>query len=174
MNHLKTPRTKHNVRYIASFPISLPAENIDLYKWITEMSEQDYTSYSAAHKAMGSHFKNDVFYTVNVENIGTDTLVQHYELKYHTSSHVQFYSEKSEAYIWRWVPVIVGVPWEMQIRPTSASTCELICMIGVDFPNVLIQFASWFNGLNGYFLRTHLKKEGIAFAEDIKRKFATV
>ncbi|MGN8071001.1 hypothetical protein [Mucilaginibacter sp. 22184] len=172
LSNQQTVNRKHGVRYTASFPIDLPAERIDLYQWVTEMTEQDYASYSKAHQAMGSHFKDGVFYTVNVENIGNETIIQHYELKYHTPSHVQFYSERSKAYIWRWLPAVVGVPWEMQIRPISANTSAIVCLIGVDFPNAWLRIGSWFNGLNGYFLRKHLRKEGFAFAKDITSKFS--
>ncbi len=108
----------------------------------------------------------------NVENIGTDTIVQHYELKYHSPNHVQFYSAKSVAYIMRWFPVIVGVPWEMQIRTATQDTCELICLVGADYPNALIKEAAWSIGLGGAFLRKHLKKEGKAFARHIEEKFS--
>jgi hypothetical protein len=167
----RTPDTKYNVRFTASFPIDLPAGRIDLYKWITEMTDADYRSYATAHQAMGSYFKGDVLQMVNVENIGMDTVVQHYELKYHSREHVQFYSPNSDAYVMRWFPAKVGVPWEMQIRPIDAHRSELVCMIGVDYPHFFLQAAAWIGGLGGYFLRKHLQQEGEAFAKDIEAKF---
>ncbi len=166
-----SPDTKYGVRYVESFSISLPAEQIDLYKWIVEMTEPDYKSYSTAHVAMNSYFENGVLFMTNVENIGTDMVVQHYELKNHSAQHVQLYSAKSEAFIMRWFRVIVGVPWEMQIIPKSSDTCELICLVGADYPNLFIKTAAWLNGLGGTFLSKHLSKEGKAFANDIERKF---
>ena len=165
------PDKKNTVRYIESFSINLPAEQIDLYKWIVEMTESDYTSYSPAHLAMNSYVQDGVLFMTNVENIGTDTIVQHYELKNHSAKHVQLYSANSEAYIMRWVRVIVGVPWEMQIMPASRDTCELICLVGADYPSYFIKLAAWLNGLGGMFLRKHLNKEGKAFAKDIEAKF---
>lgn len=167
----KSPNTKYGVIYIERFAISLPAEQIDLYKWIKEMTESDYKSYSPAHLAMNSYFENGVLLMTNVECIGTDMIVQHYELKNHSAKHVQLYSAKSDAYIVRWFRVVVGVPWEMQIMPTSNDTCELICLIGVDYPNPVLKIAAWLNGLGGMFLKKHLRKEGKAFAKDIERKF---
>jgi hypothetical protein len=172
LNDQKTPDTQYDARYVASFSINLPADQIDLYKWVVEMTASNYTSYSPAHLAMDSHFENGVLFMTNVENIGTDTIVQHYELKYHFSNHVQFYSARSVAYIMRWFPVTVGVPWEMQIRPVTQYTCELICLVGIDYPNALIKGAAWINGLGGTFLRKHLKKEGKAFARHIEEKFS--
>ena len=163
--------TKNSVRYIESFSINLPAEQIDLYKWIVEMTESDYRSYSPAHLAMNSYVRDGVLFMTNVENIGTDTIVQHYELRNHSPKHVQLYSAGSEAYIMRWFRVIVGVPWEMQIMPTAADSCELICLVGADYPNSFIKTAAWFNGLGGMFLKRHLIKEGKAFAKDIEQKF---
>ncbi len=167
----KSVGTKYAARYIASFRVNLPIEKIDLYKWITEMNDEDYSSYSPAHKAMGSLFKDAVFHTVNVENIGNETLVQHYELKYHTPHHVQLYSPETKAYVMRWFPAKVGVPWEMQVQATSARSVELVCMIGTDFSSWLLKLAAWMNGLGGFFIKRHLRKEGKAFARDLERKF---
>lgn len=167
----KTSATKYKVRYVESFPINLPAKKIDLYKWVVEMTESDYVSYSPAHRAMNSYFKDDILFMTNVENIGVDMIIQHYQLKYHSPEHVQFYSAKSEAYIIRWICVLAGVPWEMQIKPVSIDSCELVCLVGADYPNLIIKVAAWFNGLGGTFLRKHLRKEGKAFAKDIEEKF---
>lgn len=171
LENKKSLETKYGVRYTASFPINLPVEKIDLYKWVTEMSDTDYKSYSKSHLAMSSFFENGMFYSVNVENIGNETLVQKYELRYHEPSHVQFYSQATKAYVMRWFPAVVGVPWELQVRSTSAKTSELICLIGADFPSRFLQIAAYLNGLFGYFLNNHLKKEGKAFAKDLENKF---
>jgi hypothetical protein len=60
----------------------------------------------------------------------------------------------------------------MQIRPVSKDTCELVCLVGADYPNALLKAASWLNGLGGLFLKKHLRKEGKAFAKDIEQKFS--
>ncbi len=148
----KSPATKYSAIYVASSPINLPLEKINLYKWVTEMSYEDYVSYSDAHKALGSFFQRQLFYTDNVENIGNETLVQRYEIKNHSIHDVQFYSENSVAYILRWFLVIVVVPWEMQVRSTSDNTSELICLIGADFSNWFLKLVAWLNGLGGFFL----------------------
>jgi hypothetical protein len=171
LKNQKSPDKKYGVRYVESFSINLPAEQIDLSKWIVEMTESDYTSYSPAHLAMNSYFKNGVLFMTNVENIGTDMIVQHYELKYQSAEHIQLYSVKSEAHIMRWFPAVVGVPWEMKIRSVAKDACELICLVGADYPNPFLQVAAWLNGLGGTFLMKHLKKEGKAFAKDIQEKF---
>lgn len=171
LSNQKTLQKQNSIRFSASFSINLPVEKIDMYQWVTGMTEEDYLAYSTAHQAMGSSFKNGTFHTVNVENVGNETLIQHYELKYHSPSHVQFYSSRTKAYILRWIPAIVGVPWEMQVRPMSPSTSELVCLIGVDFPNIFLKMGAWFNGLNGLFLKRHLNHEGLAFARDIEKKF---
>lgn len=171
LKNKKSSDTKYSVRYVESFAINLSADQIDLYKWIVEMTERAYISYSPAHIAMNSYLKDGVLFMTNVENIGTDMVVQHYELKYHTAEHIQLYSAKSSAFIMRWIPVFVGVPWEMQIRSTSDNTCELVCLVGADYPNPFLMVAAWLNGLGGRFLKKHLIKEGKAFAEDIEQKF---
>lgn len=167
----RTLKTKHNDRYVQSFPLNLPVENIDLFKWVTEMTDSDYASYSPVHKAMTSFTRDNVFFMKNVENIGTDTLIQLYELKYYAPNQIQFYSPKSKAYMMRWFPVTVGVSWELFVQPVTASTSRLYCMIGTDFPGLLLKMGAWFSGFGGLFLKRHLSKEGEAFAQDIERKF---
>lgn len=167
----QTPSAKNSLRFSQSFPVNVPVEKIDLYKWITEMNDQDYRSYSTAHKAIGSYTRGDRFYMTNVENIGTDTVIQNYELKSHAPNSIQLYSAKSKAYIMRWFPVTVGVPWEIYVQPVSSTSSRLICLIGVDYPSLLLRIAAWINGLGGFFLRRHLRIEGKAFAIDVERKF---
>lgn len=167
----RTKETIYGSRYQARFPIHLPIEKIDLYKWVTEMSEADYLSYSTAHKVLGSHFEGETFYMHNVEYIGNESIIQHYKLLYHTKKHVQFYSPHSMAYVLRWFPAEVGVPWEMQVKSTSDNTSELLCLIGADFPNSFLKWGAWLNGVGGFFLKNHLKQEGAAFAKDIETKF---
>ncbi len=167
----RTADTKYSARYVQRFGINLPIEKIDLYKWVTGMTDTDYTSYSAAHQLMGSSFRDGLFCMTNVENIGLETVIQHYELKYHAPNHVQFYSPKTISYILRWFPAKVGVPWELYLQPVSANSCRLICLIGADFPNFLLKIGAWFSGFGGLFLQMHLNKEGKAFAKDIESKF---
>jgi len=154
-----------------SFEIGLRKEAIDLYRWVTEMTDSDYASYARAHKAMGSYFKDGRFHMVNVETIGNEMLVQHYVLQEHRPDRVTFYSENTEAYILRWFRAIVGVPWELDVQATGPDRCKLLCTIGADFPNVLVAAGACVNGLDGLFLRRHLYEEGKAFARDIERKF---
>lgn len=168
----KTLTTKYADRYIAAFPVNLPAEQIDLRKWFVEMIETDYTSYSPAHIAMSSYFKEGILYSTNVENIGTDQIVQHYTMRYDAKDHLLLHSAESSVYILRFVPVSVGVPWEMQIRAVTENSCEFICMFGIDYPNRLLQIAFSIYGLGGLFLKNHLKREGVAFAKDIEQKFS--
>jgi|GEM_PF-2583082 hypothetical protein len=162
------------MRVTEKFEIALPKKAIDLYRWVTEMTDADYVSYAGAHKAMGSYFSDGRFFMVNVETIGNEMIVQNYALQEHQSDHVKFYSENTKAYVLRWFPVVVGVPWEMEVRAKGSDRCELVCTIGADFPNQLLAFAAYINGLGGLFLRRHLKEEGRAFAGDIERKSRSV
>ena len=160
------------MRVSQAFPINLPTEQIDMYRWVTEMTSADYASFTPAHKAMGSFFHEDRFFMVNVECIGCDMLVQHYELLEHSRSHLKFYSPRTKGYLFRWFPVALAVPWEMTVRPVSSGAGELTCTIGVEFPSPLLGALAWANGA-WFFIRRHLAAEGAAFARDIELKFAT-
>ena len=161
------------MRVSRTFPIDLAVGQIDMYRWVTEMTPQDYASFAPAHKAMGSFFQRDRFFMVNVECIGTDLVVQRYELIDHSPAHVTFYSPRTTGYIYRWFPVSLGVPWEMTVRPTSDRTCELVCTVGADFPSTWLHVVAWANGLGFHFIKRHLGVEGPAFAKDIERKFSS-
>lgn len=160
------------MRASRAFQVNLPIERIDMYRWVTEMTSDDYASFTPAHKAMGSFFDGSRFFMVNVECIGGDMLVQHYELIEHSKSHVRFYSRRTEGYVFRWFPVTFSVPWEMTLRSISSSSCELACTIGADFRSSLLRAVAWVGGLGSLFLRRHLAAEGFAFARNIERKFA--
>lgn len=162
------------MRVTKSFEMSLPKEAIDLYQWVTEMTDADYGSYAHGHKAMGSYFKDGRFCMANVEMIGNEMIVQNYVLREHQPDRVGFYSERTKAYILRWLPAVVGVPWEMEVRAKGADRCELVCTIGADFPNQMVAIGAYVNGFGGLFLRRHLSEEGKAFARDIERKFRKV
>ncbi len=62
----------------------------------------------------------------------------------------------------------------MSLRAKGSDRCDLVCTIGVDFPNQMVAIGGFINGLGGLFLRRHLKEEGEAFARDIERKFRMV
>lgn len=160
------------MRVSKTFPVNLPIDRINLYRWVTEMTSDDYESFAPAHKAMGSFLRGSRFFMVNVESIGTDLLVQHYELIDHSRSHVAFYSRQTQGFVFRWFPVTFAVPWEMTVRPTSHGGCELMCTIGVDFPSVLLAALAWTSGTR-FFLGRHLAIEGAAFARHIELKFAS-
>ena len=135
------------------------------------MTNADYVSYSKAHQAMGSYHEGKIFHMTNVENIGIETLVQRYELKYHAPNHIQFYSPASRAFIMRWFPAKVGVPWEMYVEPVTERSSTLYCLIGVDYPGPILKIAAWFSSLGGLFLKRHLRREGTSFARDLELKF---
>ena len=162
------------MRVTKSFEISLPKEAIDLYRWVTEMTDADYASYAGGHKAMGSSCQDGRFCMSNVEMIGNEMIVQHYVLQEHQPDRLRFYSERTKAYILRWFPAVVGVPWEMEVSAKGSHRCELVCTIGADFPNKMVAIGAYINGLGGLFLRRHLNEEGKAFARDIERKFRKV
>jgi len=160
------------MRVSRAFPVNLPADQIDMYRWVTEMTTEEYESFTPAHKAMGSFFHSSRFFMVNVECIGSDLLVQHYELIDHSKSHVRFYSPRTKGYVYRWLPVTFSVPWEMTLRPTSSRSYELTCTIGAEFQSALLGALARANG-SCFFIRRHLVAEGAAFARNIERKFAS-
>lgn len=168
----KTVDTQNSAKEMQSFPVNVPVEKVDMNKWVSEMTDADYVSYSRAHKMMSSFSKDGVLYMKNLENIGLNSLIQRYELKHRSPSHVQFYSSNTTAYVMRWFPAQVSVAWEMQVNKVSDDTCDLTCLVGIDFPGALLK-AAWASGLGAYFLERHLNEEGENFAKDLEKKFGT-
>lgn len=161
------------MRVSAAFPVNVPIERIDMYRWVTEMTTEEYESFAPAHLAMGSTMRGSRFFMVNVECIGSDLLVQHYELVEHSKSHVVFYSRETKGFVFRLFPVTFSVPWEMRLRRISDIACELHCTIGADFRSPLLGAVAWVNGLGNFFLRRHLATEGRGFVRSIERRFAS-
>jgi hypothetical protein len=159
------------MRISQQFKMNVPADKVDMYEWVTKMTPSDYASFSKSHKAMGSYFKDDSFYMVNVETMGNEMIIQNYKLMEYRRDYTKFYSDKSIAFIWRWFPATVGVLWEMTVTPTGKNSSELECTIGPDFSTPLLAFAAWINGIGGLFMRRHLNDEGLSFAKDIEKKF---
>lgn len=160
------------MRVTQVFRVNLPIEQIDMHRWVTEMTSEDYVSYTPQHKALGSFVRGSRFFMVNVECIATDMLVQHYELVDHSKSHVTFYSPRTQGFVFRWLPVTFAVPWEMSLRPVDSRSCELKCTIGVEFSSALLGIFARLNG-TAFFMRRHLAAEGAAFARHIERKFGS-
>jgi hypothetical protein len=160
------------MRVSRTFPVNLSIDRIDMYRWVTTMTSEDYESFAPAHKAMGSFFHGARFFMVNVECIGSDLLVQHYELIDYSKSHVKFHSARTKGYVCRWLPVTFSVTWEITLRPTSSRTCELTCTIGADFSSALLSAIARAGG-SQFFTRRHLGVEGVAFARHLEQTFAS-
>ncbi|MEI6572847.1 MAG: hypothetical protein WCO61_04800 [Alphaproteobacteria bacterium] len=162
------------MRLSHSVDMTIPAHAVDLYKWLTEMTPAEYETYSQAHRAMGSWFENGFFHMVNVEMIGNEMIKQHYILIEHRPDRIALYSKATKAYVLRWFPAIVGVPWIVEVNPIDDKKSRLTCTIGADFPNIAVRLGAWFNGLGGFFLYRHLIEESTQFARDIESKFSTL
>ena len=161
------------MRLSHSVDMAIPANAVDLYRWLTEMTPAEYETYSRAHRAMGSWFEDDEFHMVNVEMIGNEMIKQHYILKEHRPDRISLYSQATKAYVLRWFPATVGVPWIVEVKAIDDQRSRLTCTIGADFPNLGVRLGAWFNGFGGYFLHRHLIEESKHFARDIERKFSS-
>jgi hypothetical protein len=161
------------MRFTHSVDMAVPAHAVDLYTWLTEMTPADYETYSSAHRAMGSWFENGEFHMVNVEMIGNEMIKQHYVLKEHRPDRIALYSPATKAYVLRWFPATVGVPWVIEVNQIDDKRSRLSCTIGADFSSLGVKLGAWFNGFGGFFLHRHLIEESIQFARDIEQKFAS-
>lgn len=58
--------------------INVPIDSIDVYKWLRELTDIEYQSFSKGHKAMGHLNEGEFGGMINVEIVGGLLLVQHY------------------------------------------------------------------------------------------------
>ena len=63
-------------RYTFSTDIAVPAEAVDLYQWLTQVSDREYQTFSTAHRAMGFFRDGQQEGLINVEDIGGNLLIQ--------------------------------------------------------------------------------------------------
>ena len=152
--------------------INVPVEQINLYEWLINITENDYKSFSKAHRAIGITKIDNVESMINVESIGGNLLVQHYKIQQKQKHLLVLYSQKSEAYLFHSVKVYVSVEWKMTVKQKDERSSFFICEIGVIYPNKLLKIASSLVA-GSYFLRNHINEEGPLFAKNIEAKFRT-
>ncbi len=150
--------------------LHLPADEVNLKKWLYECSDKDYQSFSRGHRAMGA-FKYDdgVPGLVNVEQVGGMFCIQHYREEYADATRTRLYSNKTKAYVFRIFPVTISACWEMRVQPLSKTESQFTCHIEVGFPNRVLERLARI-GLGSLSLRSHNKEETKNFAADIERK----
>ncbi|MGY3052969.1 hypothetical protein ACVWYG_001166 [Pedobacter sp. UYEF25] len=150
--------------------VNLPLAQIDLRQWLMELTENDYKSFSKAHKAIGITKIDGVESMINIESIGGNLLIQHYKIQETGRQHLSLYSAKSEAYLFHLVKVNVSVRWKMKIQEQTEKSTLFKCEIGVIYPSRLLKIASMLVAGN-YFLQKHIDEEGPLFAKHIETKF---
>ena len=149
--------------------INVPVDSIDVYKWLRELTDIEYQSFSKGHKAMGHLNEGEFGGMINVEIVGGLLLVQHYSIKDKSKSHVYSYSDQSRAYLMGIIPIKVEVSWSLSVLAVSNQKSKFVCEVGVLIPSKILSFIS--SPVISFSLKRHLKEEGALFAKDIEKKF---
>ena len=155
--------------YTFSTDIAVPAEAVDLYQWLTQVSDREYQTFSTAHRAMGFFRDGQQEGLINVEDIGGNLLIQHYTIVKKSPNELYMHSERSDIYLSHLIHSHIGVDWKMSVRAASDSTCTFTCEVGTILPNKLFELAATI-GFTGHFLQQHVDEEGRNFAHDIEQK----
>lgn len=151
-------------------PLPVNAHALDLADWIFGMTDEEYQACARGHHAMGVIGGARRLGLVNVEQIATTLLIQHYATQVAEPAHVRFVSAATEGLLMRTVPTTVSVWWDMTIVPGDRSgSSELCCSIGFEAP-AWVNVAGALIG-NTHFLRKHLVEETAGFSRDITHKF---
>ncbi len=159
------------MKYIIEIPIQARSENIDLYKWLTDLKSEEYESFSTSHIAMGKYEDEKGTRLINIEDIGGGLITQYYYFKKMKKNHIILQSDRSLVLVLHWFPVRINVPLEMSVAEDDKGRTKLTCSIGAIFPNKVLEIAAKSMFL-GYFLKKHLKEETQGFAKDIELKFS--
>lgn len=162
-------KDKHMKNFYYEQEINVPVDNIDVYKWLRELTDIEYQSFSKGHKAMGHLNEGEFGGMINVEIVGGLLLVQHYSIKDKSKSHVNSYSDKSRAYLMGIIPIKVEVSWSLSVLAVSNQKSKFVCEVGVLIPSKILSFIS--SPVISFSLKRHLKEEGALFAKDIEKKF---
>jgi len=148
--------------------IDIPTSRIDLLKWMATMSDSDYQACSRRHRAAGTFREGSSLGMVNVESIGGNLLVQHYQMVKGEASQVVMHSKKSRAYILHLFPATVEVIWTVEIELQNSDSTIFRCTVETRLPTFLQVVAS--PALLSFFIRRHTIEETLGFAADIERK----
>ena len=149
--------------------INVPVDSIDVYKWLRELTDIEYQSFSKGHQAMGHLNEGEFGGMINVEIVGGFLLVQHYSIKDKSKSHVNSYSDQSRAYLMGIIPIKVEVSWSLSVLAVSNQKSKFVCEVGVLIPSKILSFIS--SPVISFSLKRHLMEEGALFAKDIEKKF---
>lgn len=156
------------IKHTATAPLPVPASEVDLEKWLSTMTDEDYQASAKGHRAAGFHRHDDRWGLVIVESVGGALIIQHHHAAEAGPSHVEMLSPKSTSYLMHLVPVGVHVRWVMTISPTSATTSTLTCgvEIGMSGP---VQLVGRLFGTSRA-IRRHNEEQTTGFAAEILRK----
>jgi hypothetical protein len=148
--------------------LDVPSDELDLERWLFELSDADYQACARGHRAAGAYLDEQGRGTINVESIGGNLIIQHYRAVRTEPSFVEMHSARSRVYLLHLVPVAASVRWTLTITPVTASTSELTCTVEVTLRPVLSMLGRLM--ASGTFLKRHVQEETGGFARDIYRK----
>jgi len=152
----------------AHVTLNEPSDGIDLDAWLFGLSDSDYQACARGHRGAGVFTDEHGRGMINVESIGGNLIVQHYQSVRADRFSVEMYSPRSRVYLFHLMPVAAGVRWTLQVTPVAATTADFACTVEVHLPAVLGVLGRL--SFLGHFLGRHVVEEAQGFATDITRK----
>jgi len=148
--------------------IDHPAGPIDLVAWVSTLTDRDYQACSRAHRAAGTFREGVEIGMVNVENVGGNLLVQHYQMAAAAAHRVVMHSRETRVYLFHVVPARIEVIWTVEVEPRTDQSATFRCSVETRMPTHLRALARL--ALLPIFLRRHTREATLGFARDIARK----
>ncbi|SOX55771.1 hypothetical protein MAAFP003_4465 [Mycobacterium ahvazicum] len=150
--------------------IDLPANRLDVPKWLFGMTDREYQRCAKGHRAAGTFVESGTRGMVNVESIGGHLLVQHYREDSSKPSEVVMVSPKSRIYLTHVLPATLGVRWVMSVTPVTDSTSRFTCRVELEVP-AWMRVMGLFAGMR-YSIQAHVDEETIGYAQSLARSAA--
>ncbi len=152
--------------------VDAPASALDLPKWFSGFSDDEYRRCARGHFAAGMSTLPDGRRTsVNVESVGGHLAVQHYVEEVSQPDHLRLVSARTDAWIFHLFRFHPRVTWDMTVTPASDRSCVFRCTVSVEHPSIFITAASVLT-LFQHFVERHDREEAKLFAENLAKHAA--
>jgi hypothetical protein len=119
--------------------INVPIDWVDIGDWLLHLPDQEYQRCAPPdHVAAGFTTTDDGRpMSINVEQIGSSLMVQHYVGEIVRPDHCHMVSERSDVYTQQG-RTYVGVAWTLRVRPIDDGSCEYSnTVVGTTTPEFL-------------------------------------
>lgn len=159
-------------RVSSASSVQAPPSAVDLKKWLTELSSEEYVACSRDHHGLAHASLPDGYpVVVMTETIGETLMTHHYVLELAESHHVRAVSAASAVWLPNGEIAPMRVTWELTLEPSGAQGCRLISdLLAESSHDLLVALTTQRPPNVANPVELHCAGETQRFAADIQRK----